>query len=539
MSVPRPAPAYLTLLAALAAVSGTRAEDSAGGRPLQPSGAAKPSTSASAAPTTSAPPPQAEPPLSDLRLLWPAPGMTVSVRRPSLRFARPSTTGLEVVDLCSDRSCKKPIFSLSTGSAEVAPAQDLPAGTVFWRVRSGARTTATWSFTVPAHARSSGPSADAGTDVDGDGHADTVIIDGDAAKLHAGSPSGLVPRGTILVAPPGSADRAQLFASPVGDVDGDGLADWGVTVFADKPAGVFVYSGGPGGLSHPVALAQPRGAAREMVDFLAAAGDVDGDGYGDVLVSTSGDDDPSFVRVAVHHGGPGGVSRDPRTQLALVNATSESWPRQVVFGAPAGDVNGDGFADVLVVAPDGTVRLHRGGPGGLELSPAVTLAVAEGWPRARGARGLGDIDGDGFADVGIEVTRSNPMVAAPGLQVHRGGPAGTSTIPAQTLWGRGGIHDPFISPRSPAVVAPGDIDGDGYADVLLAGSLHRGGPDGLSARPIVTLAGRSARSLEVVPIGDANADGRVEVIVVQDGGVRTLHLGNKGGLPAQGSALAQ
>ncbi|MEO5729086.1 MAG: hypothetical protein ABI134_15980 [Byssovorax sp.] len=56
--------------------------------------------------------------------------------------------------------------------------------------------------------------------------------------------------------------------------------------------------------------------------------------------------------------------------------------------------------------------------------------------------------------------------------------------------------------------------GTSYADVLLAGSLHRGGPDGLSARPIVTLAGRSARALEVVPIGDANADGHVEVIIV-------------------------
>jgi hypothetical protein len=275
------------------------------------------------------------------------------------------------------------------------------------------------------------------------------------------------------------------------------------------------------------------------VNVLAAAGDVNGDGYGDVLVSTEGYDDSSFARVAVHYGGPSGVSRDARTQIELVKETSEGQIHRDVLGAPAGDVDGDGFADVLVVAPGGTVRLYRGGPGGLELSPAVTLSVAEGWPGARGARGLGDIDGDGFADVGIEVTRSNAMVGAHGVQVHRGGPAGPSTIPAQTLWGRGWIRDPFLSARIPVAVAPGDVDGDGYADVLLAESLHRGGPDGLSARAIVTLAGRSSsRSLEVVPIGDTNADGRVDVITAPESGVRALHFGNKGGLPAQGSALA-
>src|SRR5688572_4408376 len=114
---------------------------------------------------------------------------------------------------------------------------------------------------------------------------------------------------------------------------------------------------------------------------VAPAGDVDNDGDGDVLVGAPGaGDDPHFNagRVFLYKGSPQG----------LADAPSWSWsPPQVDAYAgsalaPAGDVNGDGYHDVIVGVPGwntggafgaGRVVLFHGGPTGLPAAPSRDL----------------------------------------------------------------------------------------------------------------------------------------------------------------------
>ncbi len=143
-------------------------------------------------------------------------------------------------------------------------------------------------------------------------------------------------------------------------------------------------------------------------------------------------------------------------------------------GLDVADVNGDGFPDLLVNYEfTGRIRvvLH---PGPALARRAYWPAVDVGYfPNAENAA-FGDLDGDGFVDVvvvhGMEWTRKEPGVSVlwggPGLQWTGGG-----LLPAS----RGGWH--FLD------VQVADVDGDGFPDIVVGGRADRpaGGPKGREA----------------------------------------------------------
>ena len=94
--------------------------------------------------------------------------------------------------------------------------------------------------------------------------------------------------------------------------------------------------------------------------FLASAGDVNGDGYADLIVGGA-------AAAYLFLGGPAGLSAAPSATLAQRAAQSG------VRVASAGDVNGDGFADVVIANFDqATVYVYLGGPSGLGSGSAPT-----------------------------------------------------------------------------------------------------------------------------------------------------------------------
>ena len=144
------------------------------------------------------------------------------------------------------------------------------------------------------------------------------------------------------------------------------------------------------------------------------AGDVDGDGYGDVIVGAPeyGAGEPGEGAVFVFLGGASGVAHgSPATAAAQLEADQTG----AAFGATAtgvGDVNGDGYADVIVGAPEydaveadeGAAFVFLGSAAGIaDGSPATAAAQLEsdqpsaqlGWS----VDGAGDTNGDGYADV--------------------------------------------------------------------------------------------------------------------------------------------
>jgi hypothetical protein len=147
---------------------------------------------------------------------------------------------------------------------------------------------------------------------------------------------------------------------------------------------------------------------------VATAGDVNGDGYSDVIVGAPfyGTTTPGEGKVYVYYGGPGGLPASP-------SWTAESNQAGAHMGssvATAGDVNGDGYSDIIVGVPDyyssnpltnGLVLIWHGGIGGL--GPNGTIENAD-WRTycteclesdnfGNVVATAGDVNSDGISDV--------------------------------------------------------------------------------------------------------------------------------------------
>jgi hypothetical protein len=170
------------------------------------------------------------------------------------------------------------------------------------------------------------------------------------------------------------------------DVNGDGFAD--SLVGALSPPKVFVFNGGPSGLS-PTPASTIAGVLHS-VSSVANAGDVNGDGFPDVVVREQ-DQAELFLS------GPHGLNTEPTSILSVPLPNS---PPSRGVGS-VGDFNGDGYADIVVGdSADGRAFIFFGAPDGLDPEPAVTLEAPEpGLSFGFSVAGAGDTNGDGLGDV--------------------------------------------------------------------------------------------------------------------------------------------
>jgi hypothetical protein len=188
----------------------------------------------------------------------------------------------------------------------------------------------------------------------------------------------------------------------------------------------YVFLGGETGLELAATLMTPDSPRPYpyMGDAVGSAGDVNGDGYADIVVGASGID-----RAYVYLGSPLGVAETPTTVL-----TGPDVPAN--FGhtvGSAGDTNGDGYADVIV-ADSGLnasrAYVYLGGSNGIAPTASLTFVVVVNptgafHPLTFG--GGGSFDGDAFADV---------VIGAPYddfAQIYSGSPTGLSTSPTLVL----------------------------------------------------------------------------------------------------------
>jgi hypothetical protein len=274
-----------------------------------------------------------------------------------------------------------------------------------------------------------------------------------------------------------------LAVAAAGDVNGDGYGD--VIVAApgydntESDEGVaFVYHGSPTGLSETPAWTVGGGQADAFLSAVGPAGDVNGDGYSDVIVGA-----PSFTNglsregiARVYHGSASGLQPNPAW-------TQEGNADDVRFGWAvwtAGDVNGDGYSDVIVGVPFASAPTHREGAAVVYNGSPTGLADTPSWlvesDQENAGMGIsvstaGDVNADGFSDVIVGVIRyDNGQSDEGGAFVYTGSAAGLSTIPS---WiGEGQQADAAFG-RS--VSTAGDVNGDGYADVIVGARSYDSG----------------------------------------------------------------
>ena len=325
--------------------------------------------------------------------------------------------------------------------------------------------------------------------------------------------------------------RLGLQVSTAGDVNGDGYAD--VLVGAqsyDHGQGdegrVYLYLGSAAGPETSAAwIEEPDVANVHLGTEVATAGDVNGDGYADVIVSGSGFSDPEFNEgiAYVYHGSGAGLAADPAWSFA-----SDQADAALGRVACAGDVNGDGYSDVVVGArrftspevDEGRAWVFHGSASGLGSSPAQTLEpnVADAF-FGDSVGTAGDVNGDGFADVIVGAYRySNDLYREGGAFVYYGSAAGIPGTPSWTAEG-----DQYECSFGISVATAGDVDGDGYTDIIVGSSgyettgtdrgrlwLFKGSASGLAATAAWTYDADQDQArcgTKVAPAGDVDGDG--------------------------------
>ncbi len=378
-------------------------------------------------------------------------------------------------------------------------------------------------------------------DVNGDGYSDLII----GAPLNDGGASnagrayiyygGAIINSGVDVILTGltAGDQFGYSVSSAGDVNGDGFSDVIVGANLNDAGGSnagrgYIFFGGSSMNNVADVILTGVAASDNFGTSVSTAGDVNGDGYSDVIVGANANDagGSNAGRAYVYFGGS--IMNNTADVLLTGEAASDGLGFAV---ANAGDVNGDGYGDVLIGATGndaggtsaGRAYVYFGGSLMNSTADVIMTGAAANDQFGVSVSTTGDVNGDGYSDVIVGANLNDAGGTDAGrAYIYYGG---SSPDNAADLLLTGVVAGDRLGA---SVSTAGDVNGDGYSDVIAgaplndAGGANAGrsyiffGGSNMNNTPDFSRSGEAANDQYGLPVsnaGDMNGDGYSDIIV--------------------------
>jgi Ca2+-binding RTX toxin-like protein len=294
--------------------------------------------------------------------------------------------------------------------------------------------------------------------------------------------------------------QAGYSVASAGDVNGDGYDDLLIGAPGEQPNGsgsgasyvVFGHAGAQaadidlGSLNGTTGFKISGAGGDNLGSSVSSAGDVNGDGYADLLVAASSYGTFGGAYVIFGHGGSfaptfQASAIDGKNGFILDGPFGDDVARSV---STAGDLNGDGYDDLIVVERGADAAAHAAyvvfGHGG-SFSPIVNLGALNGsngftlldpsGAQTWNVSTAGDFNGDGYADILVSAATASGLGVNNGATYLLFGAAGGfgSTVDLTHLTGQQGmrIDGAAAGDQAQIISAAGDVNGDGYDDIII------------------------------------------------------------------------